>query len=117
MWSDMLVIPPVNVASDNLVHAENALFPTFVTFVGTTIFVRPDHWNALFWIITTLLGILTDVKFAHEENALSSITVTLSGMTTFVRLLHDIKASLPIFVTPLGIEISFNLPHIPNEAL
>jgi len=78
MWSDMLVIPPAIVTSDNLAHAENAEFPTFVTFVGITIFVRPDHWNALFWIITTLLGILIDARLLQDEKALLSITATLS---------------------------------------
>ena len=117
MATDMLVIPPVIVASDNLAHAENAEFPTFVTFIGTTIFVRPDHRKALSWIITTLRGILIDVRLLQDENALPSITATLFGMTTFVRLLHDMKARLPIFVTPLGIEISFNSSHILNEAL
>jgi hypothetical protein len=46
-----------------------------VTVGGTIIEVNPEPPNALYSIVVTLLGIVTEVKDVHEPNAHAGITV------------------------------------------
>ena len=70
-----------------------------------TCFNARQPLNALYPMLVTLFGMLTDVKPLHSEKALRSILFTDSGMTILVSPVQPSNAPSLITVTDSGMTI------------
>ena len=67
-----------------------------------TVFSLVQPMKALFPMLVTLLGILTEVRLEQLSKAESHMLVTFLPMVTETIQTQDAKAPCPIFVTPSG---------------
>ena len=84
------------------------------TLLGIVIEVKPVHSRkAQPPMLVTLLGIVTEVKLVHSRKALPPMLVTLLGMVTEVKAVQPVKAPGPMLVTLLGIiiDVRFEKPE------
>ena len=84
------------------------------TLLGIVTEVKPlQPWKAYSPMLVTLLPIVTEVKPVQPEKALPPMLVTLLGIVTEVKPVHFQKAELPMLSTLLGIiiDVRFEKPE------